>query len=61
MASGKNILLQFKYYLKQGVVVVFITKMSDVESGTEHMLTSYLCQKGKMRMISFYPFDFWMV
>ena len=34
MASGKNILLQVKYYLKQGVVVVvvvFITKMSDGE------------------------------
>ena len=59
MASGKNILLQVKYYLKQGVVVVvvFITKMSDVESGGKHILTSYLCQKGKMRMI-FYPFDF---
>ena len=58
MASGKNILLPFKYYLKQGVVVVFITKMSDVESGAKHILTSYLCQKGKMRMIFFYPFDF---
>lgn len=55
MASGKNILLQVKYYLKQGVVVVFITKMSDVESGAKHILTSYLCQKGKMRMI-FLPF-----
>ena len=46
MASGKNILLQVKYYLKQGVVV-FITKMSDGEGQSRENENDF-----------FYPFDF---